>query len=101
MTRKLQQERQRQAASTAPLRTELADKGYTKDAVVVECANPYCDHKVVCKWTRCTTRGINFGRPVIEIPPDWTAVLTYGASKQDVLCPSCDISDLPQGILLR
>lgn len=85
----------------SPIRTELQQAGYTKDAVVVECANPSCDHKVTCKWTRNQEPGRNFQRPIIQIPDDWRVVFTYGSDKQDVLCPTCDPAELPEGILLR
>lgn len=87
-------------SQASPIRTELQQKGFTKDAVVVECANPRCDHKVTCKWTRNPEPGRNFQRPIIQLPEDWQVVLTYGTDKQDVLCPDCHPGDLPEGILL-
>lgn len=89
----------RQVARATPIRTELEQKGYTRDAVVVHCV--VCNKSEVCKWSRNKTPGKNFGRPLIEIPPDWKVILTYGDSKQDLLCPDCDPNELQEGVLLH
>lgn len=85
-------------ARVAPIRSELQRKGYTKDAVVVKCC--VCRKEVVCKWTRNTTPGINYGRPLIQLPDDWKVILTYGTTKQDTCCPNCDPNDIKEGVLL-
>ena len=70
-----------------PLGSELQRKGYTKDVVVISCAN--CGKKVTCKWERNMTPGIHFGRPRIHIPEDWKVMYTMGDTKQEVLCDKC------------
>lgn len=79
-------------------RSELEQKGYTKDAVIVSCC--VCKKSVTCKWSRNSQRGMNYGRPMIELPEDWKVILTYGSTKQDVCCPNCTPDDLGEGILL-
>jgi hypothetical protein len=73
------------------IRTELERKGYTKDSVVVHCC--VCQKPVTCKWSRNKTPGMNFGRPLIELPEDWKVIMTYGFTKQDVCCPDCTIEE--------
>lgn len=82
-----------------PLNTELQRKGYTKDSVLVSCS--VCAKTEVCKWTRNKTPGMNYGRPLIELPEDWKVILTYGSTKQDVCCQDCTPDDLKEGILVR
>jgi len=81
-------------------RVELIEKGYTKDRVLVECC--CCHRRVECKWKRNTTPGINYGRPLIELPEDWKVIVTYGSTKQDVLCNTCDYEEFKEhmGIIL-
>lgn len=92
--------RSKPLGSVQRIGTTLEVNGYTKDAVIVECANPRCDHKVTCKYTR-RTEGRNVGQPLIQIPEDWKVCYTYGDTKQDVLCPTCGVSDLPGGSLFQ
>lgn len=65
----------------------LAEDGFTSDRVEVAC--DVCGRKVVCKWRRNDAPGINNGRPLIELPDDWKVMLTYGTTKQDVICDRC------------
>lgn len=72
--------------------------GYTKDIVTIECR--VCHTKVNCKWKRNRTRGIHFGRPMIELPDDWKVIYDFGSREQAPVCGNCEVRETPGHPLL-
>jgi hypothetical protein len=80
---------------------DLEEKGYSGDRVIVKCDNPGCGRKAVCKWSRNPARGIDYGRPVIDLPESWKVMFDLGAKNQRVLCDECHPEELSREMWIK